>query len=312
MGADPNARNNQRGSSLKAFANFFKQLFGAGILTLPRAFTTAGIITGTAVWSLVVSLCAASLLLLVSVRRDARTRLEAQHLDESAVDALIGTYPALARHLCGRWSYPFVAFAVVTLELAFCAGWVIVSSECIATVFGGALSGSALASFLATQWHVTAALFPILCALSLIRFLRDMWWLSVGGFFVYIFGVIGVVMWDVAAQQAAPVAVPLVAFDARFPGTALYTLEAVLMALPMERSLRTPAHAPAIIVTSLVLYATIAVVFAIVAALFGLGSCAGGSIVMDCMPGGWSTTAVRLAIAATMVRFLFSFHLFRD
>ena len=75
------------------------------------------------------------------------------------------------------------------------------------------------------------------------------------------------------------------------------------MALPMERSLRAPEHAPRIIVGSLTAYAAIAVGFAAVAALFGYGSCStnGGALVTDCMPPGWSTTAVRLALAATMV-----------
>ena len=31
--------------------------------------------------------------------------------EDAAVEAVIGTYPDLARHLCGRWAWPPVAIA---------------------------------------------------------------------------------------------------------------------------------------------------------------------------------------------------------
>jgi hypothetical protein len=317
-----------QGKTFFALANFFKQLFGAGILALPRAFASAGLVSGITIFSGVLVLCACSLVLLVHVKQTVRARLHSilesrggrgsaaeEEAAAEAVEAEIGTYPALARFLCGRWAWPLVAFAVCVLELAFCAGWVIVASGCIATVGEqSSLKSSAAGAFLATQWHVVAIMFPILCGLSLIRFLRDMWWLSVSGFFVYLFGVIGVVLFNIVAATplsgggggalangtsgsgtVGPASVPIVAWDPRFAGTALYALEAILMALPMERSLRAPEHAPRIIVGSLTAYAAIAVGFAAVAALFGYGSCStnGGALVTDCMVSLFCTVTFR-------------------
>ena len=252
-----------QGKTFFALANFFKQLFGAGILALPRAFASAGLASGITIFSGVLVLCACSLVLLVHVKQTVRARMHSiaqlargghgsaaeEEAAAEAVEAEIGTYPALARFLCGRWAWPPVAFAVCTLELAFCAGWVIVASGCIATVGEqSSLKSTAAGAFLATQWHVVAIMFPILCGLSLIRFLRDMWWLSVGGFFVYLFGVIGVVLFNIVAATplsgggggalangtsgsgsgsgtVGPASVPIVAWDPRFAGTALYALE---------------------------------------------------------------------------------------
>jgi len=75
----------------------------------------------------------------------------------------------------GELAFKAVAVLVVVLELAFCTGWVIVASDNISIVVGNGL----------TRADVAARLFPVIGALACIRWLRQLWFLSLLGVIIY-------------------------------------------------------------------------------------------------------------------------------
>lgn len=90
----------------------------------------------------------------------------------------------------------------------------------------------------------------------------------------------------------------------RFIGTAAYGLEAILMVIPVARSLRHPAHAANIVGWGTATYAVFTTVFGVVAYLYGFGSCnapGNGTMVTECLPSGTVSSIVRWALASTLV-----------
>lgn len=277
------------GSSMAAFWNFFKNMFGAGILVLPHAFESAGLVAGGVVYALALAVTIGSMLLLLRCKEVAteRTRGNTSKLSQ------IGTYPGLARFALGAKGYWVLAFLVTLLELAFATGWVIVASHNLATVLWKDGNNN-------SAW-VVLCLFPLLCLLSFIPHLRQLWVLSFLGFFVYCFGVMGTSYWYIANDSPVH-ETPIMANWSTLPkffGTAMYGLEAILMVLPVQSSMQKPSDAAMVISSGATLYAILAGVFGAVCYAYGLSSCAQG--IMDCLPPGDLTSVVRMALSISLI-----------
>jgi amino acid permease len=240
------------GSTCGGFINFFKQMFGAGVLALPHAFTWAGLGGGILGYVVVLVCCCYSQVLLVICLAKANKKQEAaRELDildreaaggaagtNSSSDAFpkpIGTYVELAGFVLGAKSGVAVGWLVIILEMCFCAGWVIVACQNIGVQTG--LHHSYLA------W----VLFPIVALLCCIPFLSDLWPLSFVGLAVYLGGVMGTLYYHIGMEAAAGRMHPDLRGEAfkwstlpSFIGTAVYGLEAVLMVIPVTASLRYP------------------------------------------------------------------------
>ena len=204
-----------QGSTRAAFWNFFKSMFGAGILALPHAFSDAGLIAGGLAYAVAVISCIESMLLVLRCKAEAVRQLSEEERPE-----LIRTYPQLAECCLGRLGYWAVTLLVVLLEGAFCVGWVIIASDNIAMNLGHSV----------TRGQVTAVLFPVIGGLSCIQWLSELYICSIFGFVVYFFGVIGVSYGYIAANGPDPDSTgpAFVKWDTlpRFFGTAIYGLEA--------------------------------------------------------------------------------------
>lgn len=282
-----------KGSTRAAFWNFFKSMFGAGILALPHAFADAGLVAGGIAYSIAVVSCIESMLLTLRCKAEA-----VRQLGKSETE--VRTYPQLAECALGKMGYWAVTVLVVLLEGAFCVGWVIIAANNIS-------QNAALWGFPVTRGQVAACLFLIIGGLSCIQWLSELYICSVFGFVVYFCGVIGVSYGYIAASSAVPgsAAVELVRWHTlpRFFGTAIYGLEAILMALPIQGSMDKQDEAPWVIRWGIAVYAVQAGVFGAVCYSFGLAHCGpdGNGIITDCFPDGWIASSVQLALAASMV-----------
>lgn len=315
-----------KGSTAAASWNFFKAMFGVGVLTLPHSFQWAGLLGGICIYTLGVALCTYSMVLLVECqtiaqdKADQAAMLSSTEFDTSEHDSVdtseeplmrnetegvstdssqlknldstfparIGeTYPALASTIFGRFGYVLVVIVVVTLELAFCIGFVLVMCNNF-TVLGG------------TKEVIAFLLFPVLAVLSCIRWLSSLWILSIIGLFVYLLGVMGVSTFYIVDKKMAYTNPPMLVWNTlpRFLGTALYGLEGIMMALPVRGSMKHPQHAPMVITVSTALYAMFACGFAVLAYTHGLGD---GDTITDSLPVGTLSDVVRLSLAITLM-----------
>lgn len=64
----------KRGSSASAFLNFFKSLFGAGILSLANAFSTTGLAPALIIFTLVAVTCYGTMMMLLHCKDEASKR----------------------------------------------------------------------------------------------------------------------------------------------------------------------------------------------------------------------------------------------
>jgi hypothetical protein len=140
--------------------------------------------------------------------------------------ASITTYAGLAGHIFGTPGFVSVQIIVVFLEIAFCAGFVIVICATMRQDYG-------------LDAHVTAlALSLPLVLLSWIKWMKDLWFIAFLGLFVYLFGVIGVVVFDGLAYRET-ITVEVVNWDhiLSFVGSTVYALEGINVVIPVEQSM---------------------------------------------------------------------------
>eukprot|EP00041_Stephanoeca_diplocostata_P029199 m.856300 g.856300 ORF g.856300 m.856300 type:complete len:240 (-) comp23512_c0_seq11:4179-4898(-) len=172
-----------RGTSSAAFINFFKSMFGVGVLGLPHAFEQSGLLAGIVFYIVIAILCTYSMQLIIKCKH----RLEpldkqiGYHVPSSSGrshTAPLVTYGELARVVLGRWGKYCVDFQLVLLEMLFNAGFQIVMSKTLASL---------VPNISQIEWIGIVAL-PI-AVMSCIRWLRDLWFLSLFGLIVYLGGV---------------------------------------------------------------------------------------------------------------------------
>ena len=238
LAADSTAQQGRaKGSTSAAFLSYVKQMFGAGILALPHAFTWVGLTGGILSYVVILVICTYSQVLLVWC-------FNAKSARAKPGDEPLRSYAGLARVILGRPGYLAVGALVVLLESCFCTGWLIVSADHLQNVFPGAMSRA--------EWVM--CLLPIVLGLSCIPFLAQLWPLSAFGLVVYLVGVIGNIFIHIAidsdhAHVASPAGLSSLP---QFMGTALYSLESILMVVPITLSLRQPEQAAHVVALGLV------------------------------------------------------------
>jgi len=85
-----------------------------------------------------------------------------------------------------------------------------------------------------------------------------------------------------------------------FFGTVMYGLEAILMALPIQGSMKKPEEAPKVIFYGTALYGAIGGSFGAICYWNGFGDCGGGGTITDCFPNNGLADSVRIALAAAL------------
>ena len=295
----------REGSSLAAYVTLTKTMFGAGVLGLPHAFTNAGLWSGLLLYVVILACCTWSMVAVV----------QCKFRIERIYGMSVETYTGLARFLFGSVGSWATLVMGVTMELCFCTAWVVAACANLEIVLEPVVGPGVV-----TRAGLAGLSMPFLVILSMIRYLKDLWILSAIGLFVYTVGVMGTVFFFIAtntealnngsASSSSPSAAPIQAVGsaqglALFVGQAAYTLEAILVAMPVAASIRNPRqNAPRVIVAGILTYGTVCAIFGAVASVYGLGRCAadhGGVLVTDCEPAGTLTTIVRVALASTLL-----------
>ena len=297
-GRSPRRRSSRAvGSTPTAFINFFKQNFGSGILALPRAFVWAGLYGGTAAFLLVVVLCIYSQLLLVESFGVVRGRAR-RSLDDDEEDDDDDTLPGIGRAAFGRRAGVAIGVLVVVLQGCFCVGWFIAAADQVMAI-------APLSALLKRDQWLLGVFMPFVAALSCVPFVHKLWPLSAFGLATYSVGVIGVTLAVIIGEVAkgtapVPPVTPVVWRTLPlFIGSASYSLEGILMVMPIVASMRRPEHAAYVVAGGDTCYGLIALVFSSAAYVFGFGSCGGD--VVECIPPGPATTVVRIALAITLL-----------
>ena len=190
----------------------------------------------------------------------------------------------------GKWA---VIVAVVALQLCFSTGYVIVA----ASTFESYLPklNRAIVLF--------AILMPICGALAMIRWIRDLTFVSVFGTLVYVAGVIGVTFYlglpVVFAPNAPDHTQPVVWSSLPlFVGTALYSIEGINGVLPIEGAMERPRRAPTAMLVATMGYVGIAAVFATVAYAAGFGSY---DVITHAFPAGTTRAIIEWALVVSLI-----------
>lgn len=193
---------------------------------------------------------------------------------------------------------------VSVLQIAFSVGYVIVILRMASSVLPAV-----------PKWAVVATLLVGVLLMAFIRHLRDLWWVSFLGIFVAVVGVIGVTtVTGILHFEASDAKIPFwgegflcsVTPNAgdlvSHMGSFLYSVEAINHVMPNANAMTHPSDLPLVISVVMGTYAVLVGGFFLFAAQVGFGKCpAGGSILLDCLPSGPVTTAVKSAVCVQML-----------
>jgi amino acid permease len=272
-------RLSEKGSNLHGFFNFFKSMFGAGILTMANSFSRVGLQLGLITFALCTIVVSITMYMLL----DCRTHASALACRE------MRSYEDVAGFILGRRGKILVQYSVGVLQLLFCTGFLIVFCENMHSVFPD------------TKEHLIVwFVLPVLVFLSWIPNLKDMWVISALGLVVYLFGVILFSVYDGLIDYHPPEDMYDWKYEdiPHFFGVATYAMEGICLVVPTVLSLHHTEDAPPVIFGSLFMYAAVTVAYASFAFAAGLGSC---DIITDCLKKGYLTTIVRLTLSAALL-----------
>jgi len=166
------AEDKRKGSSRVAFLNFFKSMFGCGVLSLPHAFQEAGLVAGIITYAIMCGVCIYSMVVIIACKH----MLQRQQREAGQRGAPeIVTFGDVAFLIAGKWGKRAVDAQVVLLELLYNAGFQIVMASTIHTLVPSISHTAAV-----------LMLFVPVCLLSFIRWLKDFWFLSLFGLLIYV------------------------------------------------------------------------------------------------------------------------------
>eukprot|EP00164_Ancoracysta_twista_P003228 GFYU01004311.1.p1 GENE.GFYU01004311.1~~GFYU01004311.1.p1 ORF type:complete len:338 (+),score=68.35 GFYU01004311.1:1-1014(+) len=221
--------------------------------------------------------------------------LRCKHRVELLAGPEVVTYRDVAQYVFGRPGQWIIEFCVVLLEIAFCAGFLLVIKDNMASLSPNL-----------SEVTLLLILTPGLIVLSWIRWLKDLWVVSVLGLLVYVVGVMGISYYDSIASYVADNNPPTAAMTndlnfaglPMFAGTVCYALEGINLILPVEHSMEKPANSYKVIVGGMSTYAALCLSFALVTVPVGFGEC---SIILDCLSPGVATTVVKTALSVALL-----------
>jgi amino acid permease len=273
------SRETEKGTNTQAFFNFFKSMFGAGILTMTNSFSRVGLQLGL----LTFTLC--TIVVYVTIYMLLECRIHASAL----AGREMRSYEDVAGFILGRRGKLAVQYSVGLLQLLFCTGFLIVLCENMHSVFPDLGEHSVIWIFM-----------PLLVLLSWIPNLKDMWLISALGLMVYVCGVVMFSTYSGFIDYHQPDDIYSWKWSdiPHFFGVATYAMEGICLVVPTALSLHKTEDASPVIFSSLFLYAGITVSFAAFTFVAGLGSC---DLITDCLEKGFITTAVRLALSTALI-----------
>eukprot|EP01121_Diplochlamys_sp_Union-15-3_P008866 TRINITY_DN2380_c0_g1_i14.p1 TRINITY_DN2380_c0_g1~~TRINITY_DN2380_c0_g1_i14.p1 ORF type:complete len:379 (+),score=31.90 TRINITY_DN2380_c0_g1_i14:211-1347(+) len=257
---------------------------GAGLLSLPYAFTKSGLIPGIEVYILVTLLVSYTLYLLLSAKAKA----------QQSVPTPIRTYRDLGRVVLGKWGEWTILIQVIFLELAFCIGFNIVIVKNMTELLPHIFIHGTLVMLVA---------FPILTLLSWVRFLEQLWIVSFFGCMVYVVGVVGAtwafgikeiihskssLQWDYFVWPTVPL----------FVGTAVYSLEGINVVLPIQRSMKYPENATLVLNIGMAFLLFVIGSYGAFGYVVGYGKC---DLITSCLPKGPLTNTIKAALCISLL-----------
>jgi len=290
----------RKGSTLKAFWNCFKGMYGSAILALPHVFHHSGVLTASLAYLVVTFAVMYSYVVLFRTKDELvrRTKLEESRTGMKLTETpeQLTTYPGIAGILLGDFFSSLLSGIIISFSILIAVAWLIVCSDQLAVV-------TQLPSF--TYRTVPWMLLPLLLMVNSIKWLSKLWWLSFLGLIVYLVGVMGTVYIDILVNHDRVHTFEITDWSQtpKMLGLAVFSLESIMLVLPIQESMQKPQHAPAVVVGSTFLFALSGIVFGTIASIYGLGKCdiSGGVLVTDCMPPNGVTTVVRMALVVSLL-----------
>eukprot|EP01127_Copromyxa_protea_P005598 TRINITY_DN15497_c0_g1_i1.p1 TRINITY_DN15497_c0_g1~~TRINITY_DN15497_c0_g1_i1.p1 ORF type:complete len:461 (-),score=74.04 TRINITY_DN15497_c0_g1_i1:44-1282(-) len=293
-----------------------KGMMGAGLLAIPHGFSESGLVLGLVGFVVVGIICTFAIYLLIETTRAVRLIHPQQRIvnkpasfqdydEESSVATRreeeevnsINTYSEVALAVFGKPGEHFVHFLVIILEILFCTGFLIIICENVSALLPQNDLG---------QWEnaiIVACLMPVLIGLSWIKSVKDMWFLSVFGFVVYVFGVILVTFIygavDPGPGMNEPKAYALWTTFPLFIGTAAYSLEGINLVLPILNAMNDSSQAHPVFLTGTMFYAFLVASYGAFGYMRGYGysSC---DIITNCLPPGVTLIIIRVALSLSL------------
>uniref|UniRef100_A0A7S1RWG5 Amino acid transporter transmembrane domain-containing protein n=1 Tax=Alexandrium catenella TaxID=2925 RepID=A0A7S1RWG5_ALECA len=265
-----------KGHTYTAILNMTKAMFGAAVLGVPHAMAIAGKRLGILLFVLAITVSTYTMCLV------ARTKI----LLEKCKPRPVTTYAVLVSAIFGQIGGSMVEVCIIVLELCFCTGFVIVMTSSLVD-FGW---------FGSDRLLIISGMFPVLLVLANVRFLKDLWQLSLFGLVVYSFGLVVIVVQDGAtSEEERPPAVehPWSHVPMAF-GSLLYAMESLPTVLPNINAMQRPLKGVAVICLSMGLYMLVALPYSILAVdVFNMGSC---RVLVDCLSPGIPAKVFLLAV----------------
>eukprot|EP00747_Dinoflagellata_sp_TGD_P047720 gnl/TRDRNA2_/TRDRNA2_145176_c0_seq1.p1 gnl/TRDRNA2_/TRDRNA2_145176_c0~~gnl/TRDRNA2_/TRDRNA2_145176_c0_seq1.p1 ORF type:complete len:435 (+),score=54.59 gnl/TRDRNA2_/TRDRNA2_145176_c0_seq1:66-1307(+) len=278
----------RKGPTCNAVFNLTKSMFGAGLLGIPHAVFVMGRNLGAVLFLITLFVVTYTMALVA----------EAKLLVEENGSSEVTTYAKLAYAAFDKKGQVTVEVLVVLLQLCFCSGYVIVMTTCLHNL----------------QWlgedraFIILAAAPVLLVLCSVRFIKDLWVVSLFGFVVYTCGLIGIIVFDGISSPQQVLHQPEESWS-QVPftfGTLLYAMEAVLSVLPNARSLERPQMATAVVYMSLALYSVVALPYLYLAMAFGFARC--GDVVNCFTPGLPSKVALCVVACSVTISYPLSMY----
>jgi solute carrier family 36 (proton-coupled amino acid transporter) len=273
------------GSAWIGLVNLVKGFFGAGILAVAKAFTYSGLPLGVVLYLAVGIAVTVGSAVLVSLKHELNLRGKLS----------VVTFADVAQTVLGPWGRVIVFAEVVFLQLAFCSGFIVVILDQL-HVLGG------ISASISTKLWVSLVLAVPLGLFACIRWLKDLWFVSSVGLVVYVFGIVGLTLFEASSRISRGVEPPVVPLSAssvmEFLGIAIYAIEGINLILPVERSLRHPTQATAVTWSGMLAYTGVCTLVGAMGFAAGMGSC---DLVSDCFDPGPSATVVRVALIIALL-----------
>mmetsp|Transcript_16242 Transcript_16242/g.41148 ORF Transcript_16242/g.41148 Transcript_16242/m.41148 type:complete len:379 (-) Transcript_16242:106-1242(-) len=192
----------------RALANIIKANLGSGLLSLPFAFTQAGVAVGTVLILIVALLAIHCMTLLAKCKK---------HMPEHSA-----TYGEIAKYAMGKAGTYLVNVFVTISQLGFCCAYLIfIANNISALIHNGDVCDD--------RWMFILGLLVVMIPLVLLRTLKFLGVLSIIGN-VCIFSGVGIVS-VYTIMHYAPVDVEIAVWDTfpSFFGTAVFTYEGIAL-----------------------------------------------------------------------------------
>ena len=260
--------NSSGAKTTNAVITFFKGMFGAGILTIPHAFSSTGVILGVCSFTITGTICLITMMVLIECKKIIYEKTQKK------VD--VQSYEELAGIVFGPIGFRVVEFIQAFLTLVFCTGFMIVILQNMEAIFPK----------IARVWLALSVL-PIVSILSWIPSMKDMWMVSVFGLIVYLVGVIGITLFYSYHEPDSLEKSDYMELKWKgiphFFGVSIYSLEGINLTLSIASSMKSRRKPGFVMILGMFGYITVTILYSIIAYIHGYGKC---DTITQCLPQG--------------------------